>query len=158
MRRRVLGALPSTEPSIDASASTSVGGERTGILEGDVSPVSALRRPASCLCARRGKGIRCGSRLLAELSPASVWVFFPHWESAKRGVGCPPVGVRPRPRDRCAKYDEGGSLTVSVGCVSGGGDSSTRGESSHWRLAGEKRRELWSESQRGVARTSKARA
>ncbi len=32
--------------------------------------------------------------------------------------------------------------TVSVGCVSGGGDSSTRGESSHWRLAGEKRREF----------------
>lgn len=37
------------------------------------------------LCARRGKGIRCGSRLLAELSPASVGNSNPAWEREKRG-------------------------------------------------------------------------
>ena len=48
------------------------------------------------LCARRGKGIRCGSRLLAELSPASVGsLILPGKE--RSGVGQRESSTRARP-------------------------------------------------------------
>ena len=52
------------------SCSTKQGGDWR--LEGMLEVLSTLRRPRKPGVPKRGKGIRCGRRLLAELSPASV--------------------------------------------------------------------------------------
>ncbi len=115
-----------------------------------------------------GRGVLCAPDAGKESGVVvGLWLSFHRRASGcfsslgKREAGCgvpESLARRPRPRDRCAKYDEGGSPTVSVGCVSGGGDSSTRGESSHWRLAGEKRRESSRQSPNEGSRVPAKRA
>ena len=94
MALRVLGAVCEEQSRRSTRlASTRVGRERAVHIGGRRESPSVGR---GVLCARRGKGIRCGSRLLAELSPASVGsLILPGKE--RSGVGQRESSTRARP-------------------------------------------------------------
>jgi hypothetical protein len=118
------------------------------------------------LCARRGKGIRCGSRLLAELSPASVGNSNPAWEREKRGGAARVLDSRaPAFKDRWPRssHTDGVSHVLGVGRFGERfGRSRLLKGNPHSLGLGRARNAgiciLSSESQRGVAHTSKVRA
>ena len=119
------------------------------------------------LCARRGKGIRCGSRLLAELSPASVGRLILLGKE-RSGVGQRESLTRARPPSKIGgrglnTHADGVSHVLGVGRFGERfGRSRLLKGNPHSLGLGRARNAgiciLSSESQRGVAHTSKVRA